>query len=319
MFASSGEKLEDFDVFHPDRMASRILDMGDMLTLIEQAERAFDEDQAASMASKLASGEGFTLEDFVEQLAMVRKLGPIGNLLGMLPGAAQNRELLSQISDKDLDRAAAIVNSMTPAERRNPKILNGSRRSRIANGSGVTVGEVNNLVVRFLEGQKMMRQMMSGGGMPGMPAIPGMRRAATKSAKGKKNNKKKPKGGRPGGNPAAGKTAATAAGAPKAGNGAGRPSRPWPGRGRRRCAGRHARLAGGTGREPGGTDLQPGRAAGGRQGRQQDAAAGLADRGHVRPGQPARRLRPPPAQPPEEGRGEITPGLPLVITTDEVP
>jgi len=221
MFASSGEKLEDFDVFHPDRMASRILDMGDMLTLIEQAERAFDEDQAASMANKLASGEGFTLEDFVEQLAMVRKLGPIGNLLGMLPGAAQNREMLSQISDKDLDRAAAIVNSMTPAERRNPKILNGSRRSRIANGSGVTVGEVNNLVVRFLEGQKMMRQMMGGGGIPGMPAIPGMRRPATKSAKGKKNNKKKPKGGRPGGNPAAKGGAPKAAGAPKAGNGAG--------------------------------------------------------------------------------------------------
>ena len=225
MFASSGEKLEDFDVFHPDRMASRILDMGDMLTLIEQAERAFDEDQAASMANKLASGEGFTLEDFVEQLAMVRKLGPIGNLLGMLPGAAQNREMLSQISDKDLDRAAAIVNSMTPAERRNPKILNGSRRSRIANGSGVTVGEVNNLVVRFLEGQKMMRQMMGGGGMPGMPAIPGMRRAATKSAKGKKNNKKKPKGGRPGGNPA--KAAQPkAAGAPGPATARPRPSRP---------------------------------------------------------------------------------------------
>jgi signal recognition particle subunit SRP54 len=203
MFASSGEKLEDFDIFHPDRMASRILDMGDMLTLIEQAERAFDEDQTAAMAGKLASGEGFTLEDFVEQLAMVRKLGPIGNLLGMLPGAAQNRELLSQVNDSDLDRAAAIVNSMTPQERKNPKILNGSRRARIANGSGVTVGEVNNLVVRFLEGQKMMRQMMGGGGMPGMPAIPGMRRAAQKSVKGKKS-KKKPKGGRPGGNPAAG-------------------------------------------------------------------------------------------------------------------
>jgi len=220
MFASSGEKLEDFDVFHPDRMASRILDMGDMLTLIEQAERAFDEEQAASMASKLASGEGFTLEDFVEQLAMVRKLGPIGNLLGMLPGAAQNREMLSQIDDRDLDRAAAIVNSMTPAERRNPKILNGSRRARIANGSGVTVGEVNNLVVRFLEGQKMMRQMMGGGGIPGMPAIPGMRRAAQKSAKSKKG-KKKPKGGRPGGNPAAAKGgAAKPAGAPPAANGA---------------------------------------------------------------------------------------------------
>jgi signal recognition particle subunit SRP54 len=202
MFASTGEKLEDFDVFHPDRMASRILDMGDILTLIEQAERTFDAEQTAAMAGKLASGEGFTLEDFVEQLAMVRKLGPISNLLGMLPGAAQNRELLSQVTDADLDHAAAIVNSMTPAERRNPKILNGSRRARIAKGSGTTVGEVNNLVVRFLEGQKMMRQMLGGGGIPGMPGIPGMRRAATKAAKGKKGSgKKKPKGGRPGGAP----------------------------------------------------------------------------------------------------------------------
>jgi signal recognition particle subunit SRP54 len=199
MFASTGEKLEDFDLFHPDRMASRILDLGDILTLIEQAERTFNADQAASMAGKLASGEGFTLEDFVEQLAMVRKLGPIGNLLGMLPGAAQNRELLSQVNDKDLDRAAAIVQSMTPAERRNPKILNGSRRARIAKGSGVTVGEVSNLVVRFLEGQKMMRQMMSGGGMPGMPPIPGMRRAAQRAAKGKKGKKKGRGGGRPAG------------------------------------------------------------------------------------------------------------------------
>ena len=196
MFASSGEKLEDFDLFHPDRMASRILDLGDILTLIEQAERAFDEQQAADMAEKLASAEGFTLEDFVDQLAMVRKLGPIGNLLGMLPGAAQNRELLSQISDKDLDRAAAIINSMTPQERKTPKILNGSRRLRIANGAGVTVGEVNSLVMRFLEGQKMMRQMMGGGmpAMPGMPGMPGMRR--TQRGKGKKKGKG---GGRPAG------------------------------------------------------------------------------------------------------------------------
>ena len=193
MFASAGEKLEDFDLFHPDRMASRILDLGDILTLIEQAERTFDQQQAAEMAGKLASAEGFTLEDFVEQLAMVRKLGPISNLLGMLPGAAQNRELLSQVSDKDLDRAAAIVNSMTVEERRNPKVLNGSRRLRIANGAGVTVGEVNSLVVRFLEGQKMMRQMM-GGGIPGMPGMPGMRRG--QKAKGKKKGKG---GGRPGG------------------------------------------------------------------------------------------------------------------------
>jgi signal recognition particle subunit SRP54 len=187
MFASSGEKLEDFDLFHPDRMASRILDLGDLLTLIEQAERTFDQDQAASMAEKLASGEGFTLEDFVEQLAMVRKLGPIGNLLGMLPGAAQNREMLSQVSDKDLDRAAAIINSMTPAERRNPKIINGSRRARIAGGSGVAVGEVSSLITRFLEAQKMMRQMMG---------MPGMRRGAQKAAR---KSKKKARGGRPGG------------------------------------------------------------------------------------------------------------------------
>jgi signal recognition particle subunit SRP54 len=186
MFASAGEKLQDFDLFHPDRMASRILDLGDILTLIEQAERTFDAEQTATMAGKLASGDGFTLEDFVEQLAMVRKLGPIGNLLGMLPGAAQNREALSQVSDKDLDRAAAIVNSMTVEERRNPKIINGSRRARVAGGSGVTVGEVNNLIVRFLEGQKMMRQMMGGMGMPGM-------RRGGQKAKGK--GKKKGKGG----------------------------------------------------------------------------------------------------------------------------
>jgi signal recognition particle subunit SRP54 len=191
MFASTGEKLEDFDVFHPDRMASRILDLGDVLTLIEQAERTFDQDEAASMAGKLASGEGFTLEDFVQQLAMVRKMGPIGNLLGMLPGAAQNREALSQINDKDLDRAAAIVNSMTVEERRNPKIINGSRRARIAGGSGVTVGEVNQLIIRFQEGQKMMRQMM--GSMPGMG---GARRQSKSRGKAKKKGKG---GGRPAG------------------------------------------------------------------------------------------------------------------------
>jgi signal recognition particle subunit SRP54 len=205
MFASSGEKLEDFDLFHPDRMASRILDLGDILTLIEQAERTFDQDQAASMAEKLASGEGFTLQDFVEQLAMVRKLGPIGNLLGMLPGAAQNREMLSQINDKDLDRAEAIVNSMTPAERQNPKIINGSRRARIAGGSGVTVGEVGSLITRFLEAQKMMRQVMG---------MPGMRRGAQKARKGKK----KSKGGRPGSGGVATRPAAGPAGLP-AGNG----------------------------------------------------------------------------------------------------
>ena len=194
MFASSGEKLEDFDMFHPDRMASRILDLGDMLTLIEQAEKAFDADQTANLAGRLASGEGFTLEDFVEQLSMVRKLGPIGNLLGMLPGAGRYREQLDQVSDKDLDRAEAIVRSMTPEERRNPKIINGSRRARIAKGSGVAVGEVSGLVTNFFEGQKQMKAMFSGGvpGMPAMPGIGGARRAAAKSAR-KKGKKKAPR------------------------------------------------------------------------------------------------------------------------------
>ena len=201
MFASSGEKLEDFDVFHPDRMASRILDLGDLLTLIEQAEKAFDREQTENLAGRLASGEGFTLEDFVEQLAMVRKLGPIGNLLGMLPGAGKYREQLEQVNDKDLDRAEAIVRSMTPEERRNPKIINGSRRARIANGSGVAVGEVSQLVTNFFEGQKQMKAVFGGGGLPGMPAMPGMgavARRATKSARKKANSKKKaPRSGDP--------------------------------------------------------------------------------------------------------------------------
>src|SRR5262249_29086516 len=145
----------------------------------------------ATRHGKLVSGEGFTLEDFVEQLAMVRKLGPIGNLLGMLPGAAQNREALSQVNDKDLDRAAAIINSMTVEERRTPKIINGSRRARIAKGSGVTVGEVNQLIVRVLESQKMMRQMMGS-----MPRMGGPRRQSKTRNKGKKKGKG---GGRPAG------------------------------------------------------------------------------------------------------------------------
>jgi signal recognition particle subunit SRP54 len=197
MFASSGEKLEDFDMFHPDRMASRILDLGDILTLIEQAEKNFDAEQTANLAGRLASGEGFTLEDFVEQLSMVRKLGPIGNLLGMLPGAGKYREQIEQVSDKDLDRAEAIVRSMTPEERRNPKIINGSR-SRIARGSGVAIGEVSQLVTNFFEGQKQMKAMFSGG-IPGMPAMPGMAGAARRASKSarKKTKKKGPRSGDP--------------------------------------------------------------------------------------------------------------------------
>jgi signal recognition particle subunit SRP54 len=197
MFASTGEKLADFDIFHPDRMATRILDMGDILTLIEQAEKAFDADQATSMANRLMTGEGFTLEDFIEQLGMLRKLGPLKNILGMMPGAAKNKALLDQVNDKDLDRAEAIVRSMTPEERRNPKVINGSRRLRIANGSGVTVGEVSQLVTNFFEGQRQMKMLMSGGipGMPGMPGLAGAmggrkaaRAKAAKNAKGKRRS-----------------------------------------------------------------------------------------------------------------------------------
>ncbi len=183
MFASNGEKLEDFDVFHPDRMASRILGMGDMLTLIEQAERTFDQDEAEKMAGKLVSGNKFTLEDFLGQLQAIRRMGPISNLLGMMPGMGQMKDAMSQVDDRDLDRTAAIIRGMTPAERENPKMINGSRRLRIANGSGVAVSDVNQLVDRFFEARKMMQQM--GGAM----GLPGARRKNVKSAKGKKNKK----------------------------------------------------------------------------------------------------------------------------------
>jgi signal recognition particle subunit SRP54 len=184
LFASNGEKLEDFDVFHPDRMASRILGMGDMLTLIEQAQKHFDEDEAEKMAAKLAAGNQFTLEDFLSQLQAIRKMGPIGNLLGMMPGMGQMKEAISQIDDKDLDRTSAIIRGMTPAERDNPKMINGSRRLRIAKGSGVAVSDVNQLVDRFFEARKMMGQL---GGM----GLPGMRkRSATKSSKNTRKGKK---------------------------------------------------------------------------------------------------------------------------------
>ncbi|HEX4099254.1 MAG: signal recognition particle protein [Pseudonocardiaceae bacterium] len=201
LFASNGEKLEDFDVFHPDRMASRILGMGDLLTLIEQAEQAFDADQAEQTAAKIGSGE-LTLEDFLEQMQAIRKMGPIANLLGMLPGAAGMKEQLAQVDDKQLDRLQAIIRGMTPAERADPKIINASRRQRIARGSGVAVSEVNQLVERFFEARKMMQQMA---GRFGFGTGPGRR-----SRKGRKGKKGKGRGptpprmprGLPGGLPA---------------------------------------------------------------------------------------------------------------------
>jgi signal recognition particle subunit SRP54 len=184
LFASAGEKLEDFDVFHPDRMAGRILGMGDVLTLIEQAEQVFDAQQAEEAALKIGSGE-LTLEDFLEQMLAIRKMGPIGNLLGMLPGAGQMKDALAAVDDSQLDRVQAIIRGMTPSERADPKIINASRRLRIANGSGVTVAEVNQLVDRFFEARKMMSQMA---GQMGMPFGRKNSRKA-KGAKGKKGKK----------------------------------------------------------------------------------------------------------------------------------
>ncbi|MCR6689625.1 signal recognition particle protein [Cellulomonas sp.] len=181
LFASTGEKLTDFEVFHPDRMASRILDMGDVLTLIEQAERAFDADQAEAMAGKLASGEGFTLADFLQQMQQLRKMGSLKKMFGMLPGMAQMRDALDSFDEREVDRIEAIIHSMTPGERDNPKIINGSRRARIARGSGTTATDVNQLLERFDAAQKMMRQMAKSGGMPGMPGmgnLPGMGKKA---------------------------------------------------------------------------------------------------------------------------------------------
>ena len=185
LFASSGEKLEDFDVFHPDRMASRILGMGDVLSLIEAAEQHFDADQAEATAAKIGSGE-LTLEDFLEQMLAIRKMGPIGNLLGMLPGAGQMKDALAAVDDSQLDRVQAIIRGMTPQERADPKIINASRRLRIANGSGVTVSEVNQLVDRFFEARKMMSQMA---GQMGMPF--GRKASSRKAVKGKKGKKGK--------------------------------------------------------------------------------------------------------------------------------
>jgi signal recognition particle subunit SRP54 len=175
-------------------MASRILGMGDMLTLIEQAEQAFDADQAEKMAGKLASREGFTLEDFLEQMVAIRKMGPIANLLGMLPGAGAMKEQLKQVDDRDLDRTAAIIRSMTPEERVNSKIINASRRVRIANGSGVSVTDVNQLLERFAQAQKMMGQMAGSMGMPGMGPMSKKARGRQMQATAAKGSKKGKKG-----------------------------------------------------------------------------------------------------------------------------
>ena len=189
LFASTGEKLEDFDVFHPDRMASRILGMGDLLSLIEQAEQVFDAKKAEEAAAKIGSGE-LTLEDFLEQMLAIRKMGPIGNLLGMLPGAGQMKDAIAAVDDSQLDRLQAIIRGMTPDERADPKIINASRRLRIANGSGVSVTDVNRLVDRFFEARKMRSQMAGAMGMPfGRRSSKNTRSAKGKGKKGKKGGR----------------------------------------------------------------------------------------------------------------------------------
>ncbi|GEB51620.1 MULTISPECIES: signal recognition particle protein [Streptomyces] len=213
MFASNGEKLDDFDAFHPDRMASRILGMGDMLTLIEKAEQTFSQQEAEKMAAKLAKGpKEFTLDDFLAQMEQVRKMGSLSKLLGMMPGMGQMKDQINNLDEREVDRTAAIIKSMTPAERAEPTLINGSRRARIARGSGVDVSAVKNLVERFFEARKMMSKMAQGGGMPGMPGMPGQGGGSKKKGK----QQKKAKGKRQSGNPMKRKQQEEAAAARKA-------------------------------------------------------------------------------------------------------
>jgi len=178
LFVGVGEKLEDFEPFYPDRMASRILGMGDMLSLIEKAEEAFDADQAAQAQEKLRKGD-FTLEDFLEQMRQMRKMGPLQNLVAMLPGVPKELRQ-AEVDESELGRIEAIICSMTPEERRQPSLIDGSRRLRIARGSGTTTQEVNALLKQFKMVSQMVKSMTKGGkggkgkrmGLPpGMPDL----------------------------------------------------------------------------------------------------------------------------------------------------
>lgn len=208
LFASTGEGLDDFEPFYPDRMASRILDLGDILTLIEQAQEAFDEEEALKVAEKFAT-DTFTLDDFLGQMQQLRNMGSFKKMLGMLPGSAQMRAQLDQFDEREIVRTEAIIQSMTKAERTTPRLLNGSRRLRIARGSGTTVTEVNQLVNRFEQAAKMMKTVAKGGvpNVPGMGPMPG----AISAGRSKPQSKKK---GSRSGNPAkrAAENAARAAG-----------------------------------------------------------------------------------------------------------
>ena len=173
-FAGVGEGLEAFEPFYPERMASRILGMGDVLSLIEKAEENYDREQAERAAAKLQKGE-FTLEDFLEQFQQLKRMGPMKDLLAMLPGAGSLLRAV-QVDDQDMRRVEAIIRSMTPEERRNPKMIGGSRKRRIAAGSGTKPQDVNRLLAQFADAQKMMKMLAGGRGVPGMPGlVPGRR------------------------------------------------------------------------------------------------------------------------------------------------
>jgi signal recognition particle subunit SRP54 len=185
-FASTGERLADFEQFHPDRMADRILGMGDVLTLIEKVEQEYDKEVAAKAEQALAEGT-FTLDDFLEQMAQVRKMGPLSGIIGMLPGVPKELKD-ADIGEKELSRVEAIIRSMTPEERRRPELINGSRRLRIANGSGTTTSEVNLLLKQFKDVAKMMKRFggsskgkggrkarrAAGKSLPSLPSLPSL-------------------------------------------------------------------------------------------------------------------------------------------------
>jgi signal recognition particle subunit SRP54 len=174
IFASTGEKIADFDLFYPDRMASRILGMGDITSLAEQAKRAMPEETSKKLEDKFVKGEDFTFEDFLSQLEAMKNMGSMSKFMGLLPGAAGMKKQLENFDESELIRTRAIIQSMTPMERNNPKLLNGSRRSRIALGSGRAVSEINSLVERFSQAQKMMKQMRIGTMPAGLPNIGSM-------------------------------------------------------------------------------------------------------------------------------------------------
>ena len=192
IFVATGEKVSEFDLFYPDRMASRILGMGDVASLAEQAKRSMSSDTAAKLEQKFASGDDFTFEDFLSQLEAMKSMGSMSKLMGLLPGSGAMKKQMENFDESELVRTRAIIESMTPLERADPKVLNGSRRARISRGSGRAISEINSLVERFSGAQKMMKQMRNGG-IPAMGGLGSMPKVV-------KNNpppKKKSRSGNP--------------------------------------------------------------------------------------------------------------------------